>query len=479
MADIYFVDVTTGNNGDSGLTEALAWKDLGFAANQVAADDKVWVKASASYIADDPDTATTNWEITTAGGNVTPIIWEGYYSSTGDGGVVTVDAQDTNLTCLLTSIGGNVYNVFKNFRFTQAADAGVSLNAGADDHAVFKNCRFDNNADDGIDGDNLVAFEGCLFDNNGAFGCDVDTLCTAICCIAHSNTGRGIDLSGARLGCISYSNGTAGREFAMNSGSFQNDVCINCIADGDDGATTIGFFGDPTNSDMYAIVNCIAMDCNEGIRFDGGGTELCIARNNLFYSNTTDRTNWLIGEGDVDGTEDPFRDSGSRDYSLKHGSEAHQTGLDARSTISFWNSFAAGTNPPNAVKSYGDIGALQSRSPGVYDNDESSYMDIGAFQSNKYPIYAGIIKNAPLDAFPFAMYETASPQDPKAGEVVVVQASKDGGAFANVDNTPATEVSDGAYEIDLTANDLNANTIMLKMTSNNAITRFSTIVTAE
>ena len=40
----YYVDDTTGLDTDSGLTEALAWKTLGKAADEVAAGDHVYVK---------------------------------------------------------------------------------------------------------------------------------------------------------------------------------------------------------------------------------------------------------------------------------------------------------------------------------------------------------------------------------------------------------------------------------------------------
>ena len=63
----YYVDVTTGLDTDTGLSEALAWQTLGYAANQVAAGDLVYVKNTASYVVADPDTATVVFEITTAG----------------------------------------------------------------------------------------------------------------------------------------------------------------------------------------------------------------------------------------------------------------------------------------------------------------------------------------------------------------------------------------------------------------------------
>ena len=66
--------------------------------------------------------------------------------------------------------------------------------------------------------------------------------------------------------------------------------------------------------------------------------------------------------------------------------------------------------------------------------------------------------------------------DPAAGLTVTVQISKDGGAFGNITGS-VTEISDGAYHFDLTAAEMNADTIMLKATAPGAKNRYITIVT--
>jgi len=330
MAGPYYVDVTTGDNGDTGLTEALAWADLGYAANQVAAGETVYVKASASYTADDPDTATTNWEITTAGTSTTPIIWIGYTSTITDGGVVTVDAQDTNTTACLC-MSGAVYNVFKNFRFSQAT--GVGFSGASSNVATFINCRFDNNGSDGVNVASQCSFEGCLSDNNAGMGFVVTYYSLFVACIALSNTTNGFWLtSGSCFACISAKN-AGDWLFACNSNySFG---MFNCVGDGDNDASQRGF---EPRGDGYsiAIANCIFMDCNVGITSGNDCGELVISRNNLFYSNGTDRTSWKAGEGDVAGSSDPFTDSANDDYSLKSGSEAIDTGYDASQPVSDW-----------------------------------------------------------------------------------------------------------------------------------------------
>jgi hypothetical protein len=49
-----------------------------------------------------------------------------------------------------------------------------------------------------------------------------------------------------------------------------------------------------------------------------------------------------------------------------------------------------------------------------------------------------------------------------------VQISKDGGAFSNATNTPATEISNGAYKINLTQAERTADVSILKATASGA-----------
>jgi len=327
MAGPYYVDVTTGDDGDTGLSEALAFATLGFAANTIAAGEICYVKASASYTADDPDTATTCWEVTTVGTATTPIVWEGYTTTPGDGGVVTVDAQDTNTSALLISGTEGKYNVFKNFHFTQADGTGVS-GAGMD-HLVFKNCRSSNNAGDGFNIDNYNSLEGCLADTNTSIGFNVDSLNYMVCCVAHTNTSTGFSTDGqCYVNCMSYNNGTQ----CFFAESAYGQICVGCTFDGDNSVIGANFRG----TSPKIIVNCIFYDCSTGIISNNDNGEWVISRNNLFYSNGTDRTNWLTGEGDVSGSSDPFTDSAGRDYSLKSGSEAIDAGYDASQVVSDW-----------------------------------------------------------------------------------------------------------------------------------------------
>ena len=68
-------------------------------------------------------------------------------------------------------------------------------------------------------------------------------------------------------------------------------------------------------------------------------------------------------------------------------------------------------------------------------------------------------KNKPLNAFTFVMVDVVN-QNPAPGLTVLGRRSKDGLAFANLDN-PVVEIGNGFYKINFTANDLNADVIGL------------------
>lgn len=80
---------------------------------------------------------------------------------------------------------------------------------------------------------------------------------------------------------------------------------------------------------------------------------------------------------------------------------------------------------------------------------------------------AGIKKNTAKAAFMFLMTD-ATTHAPKTGLTVAVTRSLDGAAFAGAANTPATEVSNGWYKIDLAAGDLNGNTVAIRGTASGA-----------
>ena len=99
--------------------------------------------------------------------------------------------------------------------------------------------------------------------------------------------------------------------------------------------------------------------------------------------------------------------------------------------------------------------------------------DIAAVQAD---LPAKVAKNVALSNFQFVMIDSTDDVTPKTGETITAQRSIDGGALAACANS-ATELSNGIYQIDLAATDLNGDVITLRFSSTNANDRLVTIVT--
>jgi hypothetical protein len=89
---------------------------------------------------------------------------------------------------------------------------------------------------------------------------------------------------------------------------------------------------------------------------------------------------------------------------------------------------------------------------------------IDAIKAETDNLPSGLQKNVALPDFSFLMTDSTD-DEPETGLTVTVQISKDGGAFANATNTPATEISNGTYKIDLTQAEMNAGIIIFKATA--------------
>lgn len=76
-------------------------------------------------------------------------------------------------------------------------------------------------------------------------------------------------------------------------------------------------------------------------------------------------------------------------------------------------------------------------------------------------------KNVALSNFPFQMIDSADSKTPKTGLTVSGSISKNGGAFAALTND-VSEISNGFYKVNLTATELNANTVVIRFTASGA-----------
>ncbi|MCK5223168.1 hypothetical protein KAR04_00225, partial [Candidatus Calescamantes bacterium] len=91
----------------------------------------------------------------------------------------------------------------------------------------------------------------------------------------------------------------------------------------------------------------------------------------------------------------------------------------------------------------------------------------------------GIKKNTAITAFTFLMVQSSDHVTGATGLTVAGNYSGDGGAVAALTNTGAiTEISNGLYEIDLTAGELNYENVTLIFTASGADARVITIHTS-
>ena len=319
---------TDGNDANGGTNFDDAWLTLAKAANTVAADTHIWIKAG-TYSTEDVTGGATGavFQIDTAGGATTPIIWEGYNATTGTFGgdgtfeCVVISAGPNALTSAVnTSVVGAQHNVFKNMSFILASSHGANL--GTNDDAFFDSCYFGNNSGSGLVADDRIVIFNCVAELNGAEGFGIDSFNLIVNSIAKNNTSYGVSPRVSWLSnCLFFDNGTA--NFLGGSASGTQTGVFNCTFDG--GGAAIGASGAAAYS---VLVNNVFYDCTVGIVGASGSENTVASKNNLFFSNDTDRTNWPSDASDI--AADPlFVDAANNDYRLKGSSPALIAGADA------------------------------------------------------------------------------------------------------------------------------------------------------
>lgn len=322
----YYLDVAVGNDGNLGTSAGAgnAWASFAKARATVAAGDKVWVKSSGNYITQDGATGAV-CDISTAGTAGAWIEWEGYDDSPSDGvyGSVTVDADaNTLVSAILSSIGGNAYNAFVNFRFTGASGMGADF--ASEKFLNFTRCRFDNNDSHGLHTDSDCKVVACSCDSNGGVGWESDSRSSTMYSIFHTNTGSGVTPGSNNFheGCIFYANGSP-----LATGSGNQNIYTNCVFDGENTLAGLTITGQ-----CCAVTNSIFYDCTTGVTGVAGGEPGNTSLGNLYYSNTADVSNWPTDPTDVAG--DPaFTNEAGDDYTLGAGSPAIGAGYSVSTLL--------------------------------------------------------------------------------------------------------------------------------------------------
>jgi hypothetical protein len=142
------------------------------------------------------------------------------------------------------------------------------------------------------------------------------------------------------------------------------------------------------------------------------------------------------------------------------------------STVQTGDSFARLGAPTLATIS-ADLAAAKSETDTILaavDTEIATLQtDVTTIKNKTNNLPEGIQKNTALSNFTFFMADSSDHVTGKTTLTVTGQRSKDGGAFANLDNTASiAEISNGFYKINLTANDLNADVVALRFTATGA-----------
>lgn len=299
----YYVDGAVGDDANAGTSEGAGNALLTIQAamaKMAVADDRVYVKSSATY----HEAVTTIY--TPALGSYTVI--EGYDTTPGDGGMVYIQndaAYDTGIYC------SKSYYIFRNFTCTDFVSYGLR---GANYNQFF-NCHAvagTGGSQSGIYTSSYCQLENCSargFTLNGIY---VNQQCIMINCLSIDNAFSAYRSASytSYINCVGF--GGSWHIFYATA----NSVFINCVADGDSNASPDGFYSGAGYSPSV-IMNCIAVDCVIGINRNNEAPSLELGGHNCLHGNTTDYRYWGVKSPikDNDILADPvFTSPGSPDY---------------------------------------------------------------------------------------------------------------------------------------------------------------------
>jgi len=317
----YYVDGAVGNDGNTGTSEGAgnAWATIQYAETQMNNGDHTHVKASATY--------NEQLDINDNGASASWIWLEGYTTTPGDHGKVTIDAQNTRAHGISYALA-DVYWRIENFIVVNAT--GNGMNFPATRTVSMTNCESNDNGGNGFELFYNSQLTSCYASGNTGNGFDSERSTILVNCTAIANGVIGFTtlMGGACINCLAVGNITTNFKVTWNN-YYGSTALINCTSDGS-GKTTANAYdvlGSPNS-----IINCIATDCDVGFYTTNWALNSRMHMNNAVYNCTTDYQasyNYSNPNKDYDVTTDPlYTDSANLDYSLKQGSPCRNAGLD-------------------------------------------------------------------------------------------------------------------------------------------------------
>lgn len=309
-------DVAAGDDATGDWTSSDGpLQNLDAAMNAVVATDDTlfYCRSGADYGAAAIDTAV--------GSATQTCTFEGYTTTPGDNGRITMKSALTN------TVGTRVHYCFKNIIFDaeDVRDHCISLGAY---EIMFRNCDFINGTANNCVCAKATWFWDCYFEGSGSDGISCGPLGAFFNCRFYNNAAAAIDCSSTVLcwNCTFYNNGSD----AIDGGAENEShvIAINCTIDGHVSSTNRGVYKNPAVRGMCAVINCIIYDCMTGIECSNGERDLLIY--NLLNDNDSDYGGSASDqEGThVTGAPDFVNEVAGADYTLNSASPAVGAGHD-------------------------------------------------------------------------------------------------------------------------------------------------------
>lgn len=306
----------SGGNGSSGSGK------VGGAVDHPSRIQDAVVSGNTVYIAGGTYTGAT-WTPSYSAGNGVHTFHIGYVSGTSR---TEAYGTDRPLFDAENTLANGIYVtgsrlVFKNLRVSRATDDGVNESSGTY-NCAWINCSFYNNGAAGIDGGNSSQAFACDAYGNTTYGFESVT-CRH--CYAHDNTSVGFT-AGAHY-CISESNASHGFQHEYGA------IITGCVAYGNTGASTDGFYAGSNSNSTTMIWNNVAVS-NGRYGFNKGASTAQIWAffdYNAYYGNGTagiNTTNLSAGAHDIS-SNPSFTDPTANppDFTLQSGSSLISVGF--------------------------------------------------------------------------------------------------------------------------------------------------------
>jgi hypothetical protein len=324
--------VTTGAGVSIVLNIGGALATLTGAVAAAVQNNLIWCKGSQTITS----TLTLSLSYNASGGGVNfgPFTINGYGTSRGDSGQFTLTTS-TNSVNLITYSGGQ-YKLSNLVLSCTAGTPGYGIVAGTSawyyDLCLF-NCRitgFNENIRSPYStqiGMVPLTLVNCQIDSAVNYGVHTVAQVIIIDCYIHGNGSHGLYMDTASgqvetgffiSGSVFYGNGgdgvhhqtTSSSNFSSCSGTIVNSAMVNNTASG-------YHFASGTAATVN-LINCIVVSNGTGFSAGSAATIVGVQLNNAVWNNTTLRSNFPTGTGEITLTGDPFTNSSGGDFSLNN-----------------------------------------------------------------------------------------------------------------------------------------------------------------